>query len=59
MSKGLIFGGGNKNLVGVLLRGNAVCILFISSERVGTLCLNFAALIQVSIEIFEIPIFKI
>ena len=41
------------------LRGNAVCILFISSERVGTLCLNFAALIQVSIETFEIPIFKI
>ena len=34
------------------LHGNAVCILFISSERVGIFELNFAALIQVSIETF-------
>ena len=32
------------------LHGNAVCILFISSERVGIFQLNFAAQIQVSVE---------
>ena len=37
------------------LRGNAVCILFISSERVEIFYLNFAALIQVSIETFWDP----
>ena len=34
------------------LRGNAVCILFISSERMGIFKLNFATLIQVLIETF-------
>ena len=39
----------------ISLCGNAVCILFISSERVGFFWLNFAALIQVSIETFWDP----
>ena len=34
------------------LRGNSVCILFISSDRIIIVQLNFAALIQVSIETF-------
>ena len=39
-----------------LLREISVCILFISSERIGILSLYFAALIQVSIEIFAQPL---
>ena len=35
-----------------LLRGNSVCILSISSERIGIFQLNLATLIQVSIEAF-------
>ena len=38
---------------------NAVCTLSISLERMGIFWLNCAALIQVSIETFEISIFKI
>ena len=34
------------------LRGNSFNILFISSERVGILKLNLAAMIEVSIEAF-------
>lgn len=35
---------------------NSVCILLISSERMGILYLNFVALIQVSIETFAQPL---
>ena len=34
------------------LRGNAVRILFLSSERIGIFKSNFVTLIQISIEIF-------
>ena len=37
------------------LRGNPVCILFISSEQAGIFKLNFAAQIQVSVETFQDP----
>ena len=36
----------------VFIRGNSVCILSISSERIGIFQLNLATLIQVSIEVF-------
>ena len=34
------------------IRGNSVCILFISPERIGIFQLRFTALTQVSIETF-------
>ena len=40
----------NIDPVYIPLRGNSVCILFMSSERIGIFQLNFEALIQVSIE---------
>ena len=39
----------------ILLRGNSVCILFISSERIGILQVNFVDLIQVLVETFRDP----
>ena len=43
----------------VPLRGNSVSILFISPEWAGIFYVNFPVLTQVTIETFEIPIFKI
>ena len=48
-------GGHSPSPLCIPLRGDAVCILFIFSEWVGIFWLNFAALIQVSIETFWDP----